>query len=47
MVLVNSKKTKSLKGRMSKLHEVLIEQGFEIYGDEERGDFIFIEAREL
>ena len=39
--------TKSLKGRLSKLRDVLREQGFEIYTDEERGDFTFIEAREL
>jgi superfamily II DNA or RNA helicase len=39
--------TKSLKGRLSKLRDVLREQGFEIYTDEERGDFTVIEAREL
>jgi hypothetical protein len=36
-----------MKGRLSKLSEVLTEQGFEIYSEEERGDFTFTEAREL
>ena len=35
----------SLKTRLSKLRYVLNEQGFEIYSDEEMGDFTFIEAR--
>jgi hypothetical protein len=39
--------TKSMKGRLSTLSEILTQQGFEIYSDEERGDFTFIEAREL
>jgi hypothetical protein len=39
--------TKSMNGRLSKLRDVLTEQGFEIYSDEERGDFTFIEAREF
>jgi hypothetical protein len=34
-------------GRLSKLREIIKEQGFEIYSDEERGDFTLIEAREL
>jgi Hypothetical methyltransferase len=38
---------KSMKGRLSKLRDIIKEQGFEIYEDEERGDFTFIEAREL
>jgi hypothetical protein len=42
--LLIAETTKSFKGRLSKLRDVLIEQGFEIYTDE---DFIFIEAREL
>jgi hypothetical protein len=33
--------------RLSNLRQVLTEQGFEIYSDEEKGDFTFIEAREL
>jgi hypothetical protein len=45
--LLIAETTKSMKGRLSKLHEVLTEQDFEIYSDEERGDFTFIEAREL
>ena len=39
--------TKSMKGRLSKLRDVIKQRGFEIYEDEERGDFTFIEAREL
>ncbi len=39
--------TKSLKGRLSKLRDIIKKQGFEIYSDEERGDFTFIEAREI
>jgi superfamily II DNA or RNA helicase len=39
--------TKSMKGRLSRLKEVIQEQGFEIYNEEEKGDFTFIEAREL
>jgi Hypothetical methyltransferase/Helicase conserved C-terminal domain len=39
--------TKSLDKRLSKIKEVIKKQGFEIYSDEEKGDFTFIEAREL
>jgi superfamily II DNA or RNA helicase len=39
--------TKSINGRLSRLREMVKNQGFEIYSDEEKGDFIFIEAREL
>ena len=39
--------TKSLKGRLSKLRDIIKKQGFEIYSDEEKGDFTFIEAREI
>jgi hypothetical protein len=39
--------TKSLKGRPSNISDVIKEKGFEIYTDEQRGDFTFIEAREL
>jgi ubiquinone/menaquinone biosynthesis C-methylase UbiE len=47
-ILVIAETTKSLiKGRLSNLKYILKEQGFEIYSDEERGDFTFIEAREL
>ena len=38
---------KSMKGRLSKLRDILREQGFEIYADEEKGDFTFIEERAL
>jgi hypothetical protein len=33
--------------RLCNLRQVLTEQGFKIYSDEEKGDFMFIEAREL
>lgn len=47
-ILVIAETTKSLiKGRLSNLRDIIKEQGFEIYSDEERGDFAFIEAREL
>jgi hypothetical protein len=36
-----------MKGRLSKIKQVIEEQGFDIYNVEERGDFTFIEAREL
>ncbi|MFL6401792.1 MAG: hypothetical protein ACJ72J_19710 [Nitrososphaeraceae archaeon] len=39
--------TKSLKGRLSNLRDEIQKQGFDIYSDEERGDFTLIEAREL
>ena len=39
--------TNSLKGRLSKLRDIIKKQGFEIYSNEEKGDFTFIEAREL
>jgi hypothetical protein len=45
--LLIAETTKSMKGRLSTLRETLTEQGFEIYSDKERGDFTFIEAREL
>jgi len=37
----------SLKRRLSRLRHILIAEGFETYLDEERGDFTFIETREL
>jgi SAM-dependent methyltransferase len=47
-ILVIAETTKSLiKGRLSNLRDIIKEQGFEIYSDEDRGDFTFIEAREL
>ena len=39
--------TKSLSARLSELRNVIKDQGFEIYSDEQRGDFTFIEARKL
>jgi hypothetical protein len=47
--LLIAETTKSLTGneRLSTLRNVLEEEGFEIYQDEERGEFTFIEAREL
>ena len=39
--------SKSVSGRLSKLRDVIKEQGFEQYSYEERGDFTFIEARKL
>ncbi len=39
--------TKSIKGRLATLGDRIKKQGFEIYSDEEKGDFTFIEAREL
>jgi ribosomal RNA-processing protein 8 len=39
--------TKSLSGRLYNLREILEEQGFEKYSDEEKGDFTFIEVRKL
>jgi hypothetical protein len=45
--LLIAETTKSMKGRLSKLRDVITEQGFEIYIDEEKGDFTFIEARLL
>jgi hypothetical protein len=45
--LLIAETTKSMGGRLSILRDVLREQGFEIYADEERGDFTFIAARAL
>jgi hypothetical protein len=36
-----------MKGRLSKLRDILREQGFKTYADEEKGDFTFIEERAL
>src|SRR5919197_1784612 len=46
-ILIIVETTKSLKGRLSNLRDEIQQQGFDIYSDEERGDFTFIEAREL
>ena len=45
--LLIAETTKSVKGRMSNIRDIIRKQGFDIYSDEERGDFTFIEAREL
>ncbi len=45
--LIIAETTKSLSARLSELRNIIKEQGFEIYGDEEKGDFTFIEARKL
>jgi hypothetical protein len=45
--LLIAETTKSMKGRLSKIKEVIEKQGFDIYNEEEKGDFTFIEAREL
>jgi superfamily II DNA or RNA helicase len=47
--LLIAETTKSFRpgGRLFKLKDVIKKQGFEIYADEERGDFTFIEARAL
>ncbi|MBV9179224.1 MAG: hypothetical protein JO297_19510 [Nitrososphaeraceae archaeon] len=39
--------TNSLSTRLSELRKVIKDQGFEIYSDEERGMFTFIDARKL
>ena len=45
--LLIAETTKSMKRRMSNIKQVIKEQGFDIYSIEEKGDFTFIEAREL
>jgi hypothetical protein len=45
--LLIAETTKSMKGRLSKLKDVITDQGFEIHTDEEKGEFTFIEARVL
>ena len=47
--LLIAETTKSLASgtRISRLREVLTQEGFEIHIDEGKGDFTFIEAREL
>lgn len=41
--LLIAETTKSIKGRLSKIKDVIKKQGFEIYNEEERGDFTFME----
>ncbi|CAN5524520.1 hypothetical protein BH18THE1_BH18THE1_05290 [soil metagenome] len=45
--LLIAETTKSMKGRLSSLKEVIQQHGFDIYNEEEKADFTFIEAREL
>jgi len=45
--LLIAETTKAIKGRLSKIKQVIEKQGFDIYNEEERGDFTCIEAREL
>jgi superfamily II DNA or RNA helicase len=45
--LLIAETTKAIKGRLSNIKQVIEQQGFDIYNIEERGDFTFIEAREL
>ena len=45
--LLIAETTKSMKGRLSNLRDIITRQGFEIYVDDERGDFTSIEARLL
>jgi superfamily II DNA or RNA helicase len=45
--LLIAETTKSLEGRLAELRKIVIVNGFEIYSDEKRGDFTFIEARKL
>jgi hypothetical protein len=46
-MLIIAETTKSMKGRLSNLRDEIQKQGFDIYSDEEREDFTFIEVREL
>jgi hypothetical protein len=46
-VTIIAETTKSLKGRLSNLRDEIQKQGFDKYSHEQRGDFTFIEAREL
>jgi ubiquinone/menaquinone biosynthesis C-methylase UbiE len=46
-LLIIAETTKSMKGRLSNLRDEIQKQGFDIYSDDERGDFTLIEAREL
>ena len=46
-ILIIAETTKFLKWRLTNLRDEIQKQGFDIYSYEERGDFTFIEAREL
>ena len=45
--LLIAETTKSMKGRLSKLRAIVKDQSFEIYKEEQKGDFMFIEARKI
>ena len=47
LLIAETTKSVSASGRLSRLRNVIKENGFEIYNDEQRGDFTFIEGREL
>jgi SAM-dependent methyltransferase len=47
LLIAETTKSLSAGARLSRLKDVIAQQGFEIYTDEEKGDFTFIEAREL
>lgn len=47
LIIAETTKSLSPEGRLSRLREVITQQGFQIYNDEQKGDFMFIEAREL
>ncbi len=47
LMVAETTKSLSPEGRLSRLREVITQQGFQIYNDEQKGDFTFIEAREL
>ena len=47
LLIAETTKSLSASGRLSRLRNVIKENGFEIYNDEQRGDFTFIEGREL
>jgi superfamily II DNA or RNA helicase len=47
LLIAETNKSLNENGRLSTLRDILKGKGFEIYQDEERGEFTFIEAREL
>jgi hypothetical protein len=47
LLIAETTKALSASGRLSRLRNVIKENGFEIYNDEQTGDFTFIEGREL
>jgi len=47
MYLFIADTTKAMENRLSELRDVLSDEGFDVYQDEVKGDFTFIEARKL